>query len=153
MRSIATSLNDEKNAILELVVLMKAEQNCLVDADMSSLQNLTIQKAKIIREVTELGIARHKTFVSAGYDPLKISMQEWLHSARDSEASGIWAEILALAKSAKELNNTNGLLINRHITRNQNTLNVLQGALPGAGFYGPDGQSKLQAGTRGLVIG
>jgi flagella synthesis protein FlgN len=153
MTNLATSFNDEKIAILKLVTLMKEEQNCLIDADISSLQNLTIQKAQIIREISELGNTRHSILVSAGYEPPKIGMEEWLNSAADSEVSVIWAEILSLAKSAKELNNTNGLLINRHLTRNQNTLNVLQSALPGAGFYGPDGQSKLQAATRSLVIG
>ena len=91
--------------------------------------------------------------VSAGYEPQRIGMEEWLNNPVNNEVSVIWSEILSLAKSAKELNNTNGLLINRHLTRNQNTLNALQGALPGAGFYGPDGQSKLQAATRSLVIG
>lgn len=153
MAILTTCFNDEKIAILKLVALMKEEQHCLIDADISNLQKLTIQKTEIIREMSELGNIRHNILVSAGYEPQKIGMQEWLNSAADSEVSVIWTEILSLAKSAKELNDTNGLLINRHLTRNQNTLNVLQGALPGAGFYGPDGQSKLQAATRSLVIG
>lgn len=153
MAILTTCFNDEKVAILKLVTLMKEEQHCLIDADISNLQKLTIQKSQIVREMSELGNIRHNILVSAGYEAQKIGMQEWLNNAADSEISVIWTEILSLAKSAKELNDTNGLLINRHLTRNQNTLNVLQGALPNAGFYGPDGQSKLPAATRSLVIG
>lgn len=153
MTDLTNCLSDEKIAILKLISLMKEEQDSLINADIINLQTLTIQKVEIVREMSELGRIRHKILISTGYEPQKISMEEWLNGAVDSETSAIWTEILSLAKSAKELNNTNGLLINRHITRNQNTLNVLQGVLPGAGFYGPDGQSKLQAATRSLVIG
>lgn len=153
MANLANCLSDEKIAILKLISLMKEEQDFLINADIINLQTLTIQKAEIVREMSELGKIRHKILISTGYEPLKISMEEWLHGTTDSEAEIIWTEILSLAKSAKELNNTNGLLINRHITRNQNTLNVLRGELPGAGFYGPDGQSKLLAATRCLIIG
>lgn len=153
MENLANCLSDEKIAILKLISLMKEEQDFLINADIINLQTLTIQKAEIVREMSELGKIRHKILISTGYEPLKISMEEWLNGTVDSETGIIWTEILSLAKSAKELNNTNGLLINRHISRNQNTLNVLQGELPGAGFYGPDGQSKLLAATRCLIIG
>lgn len=153
MTNLTNCLNKEKIAILQLVAIMKEEQNYLINADISSLQKLTIQKAEVVKEMSELGSIRHNISVSAGHEPEKTSMEEWLNDVVGSEAGVIWTEILSLAKSAKELNNTNGLLINRHLTRNQNTLNVLQGTLPGTGFYGPDGQSKLLAATRSLVIG
>lgn len=153
MKDISACFNDEKNAILELVNIIKEEQNYLIDADIANLQRLTIKKSEIIRKIAELSNIRHNTLVSIGYEPRNINMQEWLDSIIDSNVHAIWTEILLLAKTAKELNNTNGLLINKHLTLNKNTLNVLQGTLSGEGIYGPDGQSKLHASTRSWVMG
>lgn len=153
MTKLINCLNDERNAILELIMLLKNEQDFLINADISNLEKITAKKTDIIRAISELSNIRNNTFISAGYEAHTISMHEWLNNTKNSAASTIWDEILSLAKSAKELNHTNGLLINRHHTRNQNTLNTLQGVLPGTGFYGPDGQPKLLAATRSRVIG
>ena len=78
----------------------------------------------------------------------------WLDSSPAlAEAGKTWAELLTIAQSANELNRTNGLLINRHMVRNQNALNVLQGAPQGGNIYGPNGQPANKAKTRGLVVG
>ena len=153
MKDISDCFNNEKNAIFELINIIKEEQNYLIDADIGNLQKLTIKKSEIIRKISGLSNIRLNTLVSIGYEAQNIGLQEWLDNTVDSGVHAIWTEILLLAKAAKELNNTNGLLINKHLTLNKNTLNVLQGALPGEGIYGPDGQSKLHASTRSLVIG
>jgi flagella synthesis protein FlgN len=80
-------------------------------------------------------------------------MREWLESAAShGDAANSWQELLQLARSAKSLNNTNGLLITKHMARNQKALNILQGGRNN-NFYGPNGQSTATIRSRGLVVG
>ena len=63
-----------------------------------------------------------------------------------------WNALIETARAAKEINRTNGLLINRHLTLNQNALKALRGDAMQESFYGPNGQSMAKLGSRNLVI-
>ena len=81
-------------------------------------------------------------------------MKAWLDKTPDLDlVHASWSELLELIKAAKEFNRVNGLLISKHMIRNQNTLQVLQGPKQGGSLYGPNGQSTLTTPTRSLVIG
>ena len=86
-------------------------------------------------------------------------MQAWLATACAQSDQGTaatrneWMELLALAQSAKQINRTNGILINTHMMRNQAALNILHGNPQGSNLYGPDGQSSTKTEARGVVVG
>jgi flagella synthesis protein FlgN len=150
----ADSLNEEHKATRHLIQLLKQEQTYLVQADIDGLTRITEEKAKVVNQMAELANLRYQTLAAAGFEPKEAGMQEWLKSpAATATASKSWMELLTLAQSAKELNRTNGLLINKHMMHNQTALNVLRGNAQGGNLYGPDGQSMQKAGTRNLVIG
>ena len=87
---------------------------------------------------------------AAGYAASDTGMQSWLD--RKGCHSDHWDALLSLAKSAREINRTNGLLINKHMTRNQQALDVLQGTAPSSNFYGPNGQATSQVSTRRRLL-
>lgn len=152
--SPAGSLVEEQKAAGYLLQILKQEQEKLVDASIDGLAALTEEKAKTVARMTELANWRHRALAAAGFEGKESSMQAWLESSPMLiEARKNWTDLLAIAQSAKELNRTNGLLINRHMVRNQNALNVLQGAPQGGNIYGPNGQTANKAKTRGLVVG
>jgi flagella synthesis protein FlgN len=81
-------------------------------------------------------------------------MQAWLQEPQAQQVAGpVWKALLEVAGKAKELNRVNGLLIGQHMTRNQQALNILQGAPAAGTMYGPDGQNASATSTRRLVIG
>lgn len=151
----ADSLNEEHKAAHSLLELLKQEQQHLINADIDGLTKLTEEKAKVITQMSELAKSRHRALAMAGFPAEEAGMQEWLNSgAAMATASESWTELLALAQSAKELNRVNGLLIGKHMARNQQALNVLQINVQGANFYGQNGRSMVSAtATRGLVVG
>ena len=152
--SPAGSLNEEHKAAAQLLQLLKLEQNHLVEADIDGLTALIEEKSKIVMRMTELAKWRHRTLGAIGFEPAETGMQAWLaSSAAHATAGKSWTELLAVAQSAKELNRTNGLLINRHMTRNQNTLSILMGNPQGSNVYGPNGQANSKATSRGFVVG
>lgn len=152
--SPADSLTEEQQAASRLLQVLKQEQALLIEANIDQLAALTEQKSKLVARMTELAGARHRALGSAGFDARESGMQAWLANTPASAAiAKSWNELLELARAAKELNRTNGVLINRQMTRNQETLSVLQGNRQGGNFYGPNGQSTTKTTTRGLVVG
>jgi flagellar biosynthesis protein FlgN len=150
----AESLGEELNAGNTLLQLLKQEQEHLINADLEALTTLTEEKAKVVARMTELAQQRHRALGANGFEAGETGMQAWLNSRAAAPAvEKTWQDLLTLAKQAKELNRTNGLLIGQHMARNQNALNVLQGDPHGGTMYGPNGQSTSQSSSRRLVVG
>ncbi|MBI1889241.1 MAG: flagellar protein FlgN [Burkholderiales bacterium] len=150
----ASSLKDESQAARVLIDLLKKEQAMLVAAEIEGLPALTEEKAKIVSHLSELASRRHNALAAAGFAPQETGMQEWLKKNAIAAASSAWKELMDLAKSGRELNRINGMLINKHLARNQQAINVLQvGPQEGHAFYGPNGQSTVKTTVRGLAIG
>lgn len=152
--SPADTLGDELNAGKALLELLQQEQECLINADIDGLTKVTEEKTKAVARMTELAQKRHRTLGAAGFDASESGMETWLKSpAAKAAASVPWNDLLALARQAKELNRTNGILIGQHMARSQMALNVLQGPPQGGNMYGPDGQAAGKTTSRKLVIG
>jgi flagellar biosynthesis protein FlgN len=151
--SPAEHLKDEHAAMARLLEIIKQEEMHLIEANIDNLSRTTEEKTKTIGKIAELTKLRHNALESAGYAPNDESMQTWLENAPNSDAHLAWTKVLEIAQAAKELNRTNGLLINQHLTRNRNALNVLQGAGDGGNFYGPTGHSTTKHSPRRLVVG
>jgi flagella synthesis protein FlgN len=149
----AASLNDESLATRALIDLLKKEQAQLVAADIAGLPALMEEKTKVVSQLSELATRRHNALAAAGFEPKESGMQAWLASAAAVTAAKAWKELISLAQTAKELNRVNGLLIGKHLTRNQQALNVLGLGNQGNAFYGPNGQSTVKTTVRGLAIG
>lgn len=152
--SPAASLAEECNTARCLIQLLQQEQTHLIEANIESLTRLTEEKAQVIARMSELATQRYRTLASTGFAPQETGMQTWLKSATaEPAAHKTWNTLLTLARSAKELNRTNGLLINQHMTRTQTVLNVLHGNNQTTNFYGPNGQStSIQASPRSVVV-
>jgi flagella synthesis protein FlgN len=150
----AASLQQENQATRQLIDILKHEQEHLIKADIDSLTALAEEKAQTVAQLTALSTTRHQAVAAAGFTANETSMQEWLNSPAATVADNeSWAELLNLARSAKELNRVNGLLIGKHMSRTQTALNVLYGNVPGGAIYGPNGQTKTQAELRKPIIG
>jgi flagella synthesis protein FlgN len=148
----ADSLAEECAVLDKLLQLLRQEQAHLVDADVEALSGLTGEKAQAAARMAELAKGRHRALAAAGFEASEAGMQAWIANANADEARA-WNALLEQARSAKELNRVNGLLINQHMGRNQAALNVLQGGAQGGSFYGPNGQSATTFGSRRLVVG
>jgi flagella synthesis protein FlgN len=147
------NLKEECKLTQQLIEILRQEQAQLIKADVEGLIAVTAEKSRAVAHMSELTNRRYRALAQAGFDPQEGGMRAWLDAAAPAPAvSQCWQELLQLAKSVKSLNNTNGLLISKQMTRNQKALNVLQGA-QGGPLYGPNGQSTNKMRPRGLVVG
>jgi flagella synthesis protein FlgN len=149
----AHKLHEENRTARMLLDILKKEQAQLVAADIAALTALTEEKTQLVVRMAELAAERHTALATAGYAATEEGMQAWLDSVQPPTARQSWKELLEVARAAKEINRSNGLLIGRHLTRNQSALNVFKGGQQGQALYGPDGQSSVSPAGRGLAIG
>ncbi len=149
----ATILRAELETLQFLVELLKTERLKLIGAEVESLPSITKEKAGLVGHLNQLAKERQTTMADAGFTLDEKGMRAWLASADSQDCASIWVELLDLTKSAKELNRVNGLLINKHLASGHQKLNVLSSVARGGSLYGPDGQSRMKAGLRSLVVG
>jgi flagellar biosynthesis protein FlgN len=150
----AEQLQQEIDTTEALVAMLKQEQEHLINADIEHLTALAEEKSKVVSQLSELAMARHRRLAEAGLPANEEGMQRWMKRlAPNAPALAAWSRLLELMSSAKELNRTNGILINSHLARNQTALNVLQRSAQGGEFYGPNGQASVKPAGRGLVVG
>ena len=149
----ASSLKDEIALTAELIGILKEEQAHLVAADINGLVAVTEQKSRIVSGISALTVQRYSRLAQAGYKAMEGGMRAWFdNTPHDAAADDDWAELLKLAQEVKSLNNTNGILIGKHLAYNQGALNVLRGT-KATGFYGPDGQTTTKIQRRGVIVG
>lgn len=149
----AHTLAEEQKAAQALLAVLEREQVELTAAQTESLDQLSAEKNTLVDRMTALAHARYAALALANQSADERGMLAWLERCKQDATRQIWSDLLASAALAKELNRTNGVLIGKHMARNQVALNVLQNATAGGNLYGPDGQAKLQSSGRRLVAG
>lgn len=148
----AHTLHDENRAAQSLLDLLNQEQAQLIAADIDGLTGLTEEKTRLVAQMSALATRRYAALTAAGFASGEAGMQCWLEQS-DTAAADAWRQLLSLAQAAKEVNRVNGLLIGKHLTRNQASLNLLKGGPQAQTLYGPNGQSSVKTNARGLAIG
>src|SRR5690554_4167603 len=123
----------EQDVTTALLTLLRQEQASLVEADINGVTDLLNEKSLLITQATDLAITRHQALAHAGYEANEAGMQAWIAAQpAQSEAVQTWQSLIELAREAKEINRTNGLLISQQMARNEAALNVLRGGESGA---------------------
>ncbi|MFZ6748389.1 flagella synthesis protein FlgN [Undibacterium sp. Ren11W] len=148
-------LLEELSAMSFLADLLKTEETALVATDVATLNNLTQAKSQQLAALSILEKKRQFYLSHMGYSIDAKGMQDFLTTQQvDRTISENWEKLLDVSASAKETNRTNGILINRQITKNQGALNILQQNNPAGAMYGPNGQSTNKSSSgRGFIVG
>ena len=140
----------------QLVEILRQEQTALTQAPslelMEEINELTRRKNQMITAISQLSLVRKKELNHLGFKQAETTMPTWL---QDQAQRDSWANLVKHTKKAHELNRLNGLLINKHLIRNQSILNVLyqhHNSTTTPALYGADGQaSTRQSVTRGFI--
>lgn len=161
---LLAALTAERAALLNFTALLEREQAMLVENSTDQLLELSEQKSSDAISLNELAGTRRSLFQknipqldidAAKGDPQGAQLstnrsadtvRAWLQM-HNPECLPVWQEILTLVGRAKQLNNTNGELIQIKLRHNQQTLTVLSNAVNKANLYGPDGQTSFSPGS------
>ena len=142
--NLETLLDQENQAIREFLALLRQEQAVLTSgnaAEMDMLPALTERKDGLARTLESLARRRNAALTERGFADERNSVEAWLsHATDNAQSRTCWANTLALASEAREINRQNGELINIRMQHNSRALETLQGAQRGLDLYGPNGQ-------------
>ncbi|MFZ6744397.1 flagella synthesis protein FlgN [Undibacterium sp. JH2W] len=144
--AIELCLQEEVSIMSSLAELLKKEQTALIESDVIQLNDFTQSKGQLVVQMTELEKKRNAYLQELGYKTDIDGMQAYLQATAMQNSAQHWDTLLQLTAQAKEDNRANGLLINRRLSLNQATLNLLQQNTNQAGsMYGPNGQSTVKS--------
>ena len=145
-------LQDEQIALVAFTGLLQSEQDALVQGDADRLAELAADKAAKIELLAHLGELRSRHLAAQNLSGSAEGMLAWLNRnpGFGTAVRKIWRELLAQAETARQINHSNGLLIESRLQQNRIKLAVLQSAAAGDGVYRPDGQLRPLRSARSL---
>lgn len=156
MDTLLDALKNETGYMVALIDLLKKEQSFLVQAPspdvIEDINRVTEEKNALIQVLIESGENRRATLIALGFDPVEALAASWIQS---TEQLKHWNQLIEATQAAKTLNHTNGLLVAKHLTRNQSLLDILRknhDTQSDLSLYGADGQpDAARSHVRGVV--
>jgi flagella synthesis protein FlgN len=145
MNTLLICIQNESDAMAALTDILRLEQAALTQAPslelMEEINALTQKKNRHIATITQLGKLRKNEISRLGFAFTDTAAPQWL---QDQAQKDCWEKLVGHTRKANELNRVNGLLISKHLLRNQSTLQVLRKNHQGSSMpslYGANGQS------------
>ncbi len=138
-------LENEKNTLHAFIEILKKEEHSLSVGKIEEVDYLASDKSRLIEELIQLDDHRNEYLQQQGLTLEKNSINGWLtgqYSGRP-EIKVLWDELLDLAKTAQQLNHSNGLIISSQLQHNQRAFAALQCAAGNVSLYGPKGQTYI----------
>lgn len=146
--SLADLLTQEVREVEAFIELLRQEQALLASSgNGDALMSVVERKSEATARLRTLSERREQFLAAHGHKNGREGMEAYL--ARSAEGAAIqpqWRQLLALAKEARALNETNGKLVAIHWQHNQKALAALMSAVDGAMVYGPDGRQQGSSG-------
>lgn len=145
-------LSRERDCFRQFLEILEREQEVLVQGQVDTLTDIAQKKSGKVLELAQLAEARNRFLAGNGLPPDQAGVSAWLgalgNAPEAQEARRAWDELVAVAKAARQLNETNGAMIELQLQHNQQALAVLMSAANQAALYGPDGQRLSGGGGR-----
>jgi flagella synthesis protein FlgN len=136
------SFEQDQQLINALLGLLEREQAMLIKVDIDGLEVMLEHKNQLLQRIKTVASHRYSTLTKQGFEASEKGMFAWLQQQNQPSLNQSWAVFQNEINLAKEMNRLNGLLINKHFSRNQQLLSHLQNSVGNASIYGRDGQSK-----------
>jgi flagella synthesis protein FlgN len=140
----------EREAFATFLDLLQAESAALLRGDVDALMDLASRKLGVVETLSELGRKRRRQLVDDGFAADSMGMTEWLlvHAGNDHPTlSRVWKDLQTTARAARDLNRSNGVLIESRLRFNQGALTALRAAMQQSTLYGPDGSPDFDGRT------
>lgn len=119
--------------------LLAREQAALKAGQVDSLAELTIEKGRLIDQLTEIGSRHSASLATLGIAENKEGMLHWLRQHPSPRLQQSWEQLQDLAREAREQNEVNGQYIALLSRNNRQLFDAITGRQGKGTFYGPDG--------------
>jgi flagellar biosynthesis protein FlgN len=143
---MAQSINFTRDAQLlsSLLAELNNEQKALINQDIELIESIMNKRLTLLQDLSATAKSRYDNLMASGFQANEQGMKDWLTTQKNEQLNQAWALFQKSLAHAKELNRLNGILINKHVSRNQEKLNLLHGDKSKTQVYGKNGQAKSQ---------
>lgn len=152
LSALLASLDNEVQTLGRFVEVLKREHDALRDNHTDALTDLAHEKTQLAERLATLGLQRSQLLGQQQPDGAQNGMAHWLAlhagSAPGQRLDTLWQDLLQMAAQARQLNASNGLLIDTRLAYNQQLLHALHAATEQATLYGPDGHTQATSSGR-----
>ena len=146
----AAAAAEELVAMRAFVTLLERERGVLGEGAADALPALTAEKSDLMNILSRCAEQRAQMLGQAGVRTDASGVRQLL--AADSQAQGIWNNLLDVARRAADLNAGNGYLMSQNLARLDRALDTISGG--DRGFYSTEGLAHRRAGSsRSLALG
>lgn len=147
MSSLAAILKRETELIARFKGVLLREREILRSGKIDGLAEINEEKLSLVDTLNQVGIER--THLISPSSATTVEMQAWLSAhPREIEAAMLWNSLLLVARETRDLNESNGRLINVLHQKTSDALSFLTQGNADQSLYGSNGQSALNTGSR-----
>ena len=149
MSALNEILEREIEQVSRFLVFLDQEQDVLKSAQPESLPPIHAEKAATVALLNELETRRIQLIGGTRELSDRARMEAWLKShPAETKSARLWERLIELARSTKEKNDLNAILIKMHLERTTQALNILTRHAQENTLYGSDGQASVFTGSR-----
>lgn len=135
------AFQSELAALDRFIKILQDEQSALVNVDIHRLVSISQEKSEQAEQLNQLARERLAAFAKRGVSGDRASVETWL-TTQPSDVKDAWSALIDRAKTAQDLNQINGKLIETQLQSTQQALNALTSAASQSTVYGADSQTR-----------
>ena len=129
-------LEKDLTDISNLRATLKEEANALKERDSEKINHLARNKGTLVKQIEDRARAKVKLITASGAQIEAGKVKSGIEALGDPELANLWNESLAQLDDCKQLNQINGLVIERSRARNQKIMDLVRGQHAKPKLYG-----------------
>lgn len=138
-------LTKDLSALDSLKAALTAESVALKQRESDKIASLAKTKAALVKEIEDRARSKVKLITASGAPISAGKVNEGIDTLGDAHLSELWTETLEKLSECKDLNQVNGLVIERSRIRNQKIIDIVRGSHKKPKLYGSKGGEQSYA--------
>lgn len=138
-------LSKDLVALDSLKSTLDAESVALKQRESEKIASLAKTKAALVKEIEDRARSKVKLITASGAPISAGKVNEGINTLGDTQLSELWTSALEKLSECKELNQINGLVIERSRIRNQKIIDIVRGSHKKPKLYGNKGGEQSYA--------
>ena len=140
-KPVQISFEQDVTLVNRLLEELTTEQAALVKGDIATVEAIIDRKFLLLQQLSTVAKNRYEQLSLHGFkQQANTNMQK------------AWDQFQKTLTTTKETNRLNGILINKHFSRNQQMLSQLQGKPEAGSMYGKNGQARTSQANQSVLM-
>ena len=144
-------LEKDLTDISNLRATLKEEANALKERDSEKINHLARNKGTLVKQIEDRARAKVKLITASGAQIEAGKVKSGIEALGDPELANLWNESLAQLDDCKQLNQINGLVIERSRARNQKIMDLVRGQHAKPKLYGNKGAEQAYSSATSIA--